>query len=245
MTFQSSGGSQGALKCSQLGAKTIPWTITAQQESNALQTEDREATEVPPLCTHHQLLLAATASPSLRLSLADSYPHWWLWLYSAGSCSTSGSLAGLSITSTVPSLRYGLPGKSPFTSECVAGGGMPVGSTVRGSGSVTSSSIRLLDEAAPPAAAAADCLSTHEWARLPPQFGFVPEQRHRFPEPRCLIFEQWEQQVRQLLSCSTPWLLTHSLPPSLSESPSLPPLLSHSLSSANIPPHGETEWRTH
>lgn len=43
-----------------------------------------------------------------------------------------------------------------------------------------------LDAAVPPAAAAAaDCLSTNHWARLPPQFGLVPEQRHRFPETRC------------------------------------------------------------
>lgn len=129
------------------------------------------------------MLPAATDSFSLHLLHADSYPYWWLWLYSAESCSTTGSLAGLSVMSASLSLRYGLPGKSPFTSAWVPGGSMPVGSTVCRSGSVTSSSIRLLDAAV--LSAAADCLSTDHWSRLPPQFGFVPEQQHQLPEPRC------------------------------------------------------------
>lgn len=181
-----SRGTQGALKRGHLGAETVQ-TITAKQESNALQSEKREGS-VPKKChlSAHitSMLPAATDSLSLRLLHADSYPYRWLWLCSAESCSTTGSLAGLSIMSTTPSLRYGLPGKSPFTSEWVPGGSMPVGSTVCGSGSVTSSSISLLDAAVPPAAAA-DSLSTNHWARLPPQFGFVPEQRHRLPETRC------------------------------------------------------------
>lgn len=173
------------------------------------RTSHRRATS---LHTQPAVSCSNRLSFSLRLSHADSYPYWWLWLHSAGYCSTTGSLTGLSITSTITSLRYGLPGKSPFTSECVPGGGMPVSSTAWESGSVTSSSIRLLDTVVLPAA---DCLSTDHWAQPPPQFRLVPEQQHRIPETRCLIFEHWEQQVRQLLLCSTPWLLTYSLPLSL------------------------------
>lgn len=170
-----------------MGAETVQ-TVTAKEtgvkcsqswEGDARGERPKRSATSPR--TRHQ----QQASCSNRLS--DSYPHRWLWLYSAESCSTTGSLAGLSIMSTTPSLRYGLPGKSPFTSECVPGGGMPVGSTVCGSASVTSSSIRLLDVAVPPAAAAAaaDCLSTTHRDGLPPQFGLVPEQRHRLPQTRC------------------------------------------------------------
>lgn len=201
---------------SQLVTKAIHQPITAKQESNALQTEKRNR-NIPQKChlsAHITSCFLQQQTLSLCLSHADSYPYWWL--YSAGYCSTTGSLTGLSITSTIPSLRYGLPGKSPFTSECVPGGGMPVSSTAWESGSVTSSSIRLLDTVVLPAA---DCLSTDHWAQPPPQFRLVPEQPHRIPETRYLIFEQWEQQVRQLLLCSIPWLLTYSLPPSDSLSP--------------------------
>lgn len=83
-----------------------------------------------------------------------------------------------------------------------------------GSGSVTSSSIRLSDAAVPPAAVV-DWLSTNH--RVRPQFGLVPEQRHQLPGKPLLIFEQRDQQVRQLRSCSAP-----QLTPSLSETPSLP-----------------------
>lgn len=93
---------------------------------------------------------------------------------------------------------------------------MPVGC---GSASVTSSSIRASD-AAVPTAAVVDCLSTNHWVR--PQLGLVPEKRHQLPGKPLLIFEQWDQQVRQRRSRSAPQLLTPSLPPSLPETPSLP-----------------------
>lgn len=152
-----------------------------------LQTEKRKDGSVPQKCHLSAHIISCSLQQqtiSLFLPYDDSYPHWWLRLYSVGYCSTTGSLAGLSTTSTVPSsLRYGLPGKSPFTSACVSGDGMLEGSTIWGSGSVTSSSISLL-YAVPPAAAV-QCLSTNHWTRLPPQFGFVPEQQHQFPEIRC------------------------------------------------------------
>lgn len=180
-----SRGTQRAWRCSHRSAGTIQ-SIEATKESNPLRTDNRDGS-VPNKChlSAHitGMLPAATDSFSLHPLHADSYPYWWLWLYSAESCSTTGSLAGLSIMSTSLSLRYGLPGKSPFTSDWVPGGSMPVGSSVCRSGSVTSSSIRLLDAAV--LSAAADCLSTDNWSRLPPQFGFVPEQQHRLPETRC------------------------------------------------------------
>lgn len=112
-----------------------------------------------------------------------------------------------------------------------------------GSASVTSSSIRASD-AAVPTAAVVDCLSTNHWVR--PQLGLVPEKRHQLPGKPLLIFEQWDQQVRQLRSRSAPQLLTPSLP----ETPSLPlcsltQLLLCKKKKKSIPPDEETKRGPH
>lgn len=114
---------------------------------------------------------------------------------------------------------------------------MPVGC---GSASVTSSSIRASD-AAVPTAAVVDCLSTNHWVR--PQLGLVPEKRHQLPGKPLLIFEQWDQQVRQLRSRAAPQLLAPSLP----ETPSLPLCSLTQLlpCKKNIPPDEETKRGPH